>query len=401
MNEEVFEVIRKKLDQGYTLPVLSSIAVRLVEVASDEDSTIDELSNLIEKDPSLAVRVLKLANSAFFQTVTPATTLRSAILRLGFQQLRMLALTLSLKDTFPLGRVGQMNYEEFWRVSLYRSLVARSLAATMETRESDEAFIAGLTLEIGYLIFYDLFVKGKEVEIKDGIYPLEALLAQEKEKCGINHRELGEFVLDYWKFPPTIYECQRFYGFSGDHGGVSPLSKICRASGKISALICYSKTDFGMVYEDVQHLIGINQEIINDVMLSAFNEVGQIADVLRVRVEGEKDLLGLVEKANRALHRLNEEIIASRCLDLKRSHPSFETIKAGESTDDGVMQTLKAVAHEIRNPLTAVGGFAKKLSNKIDPDSDGWKYVQIIMEETKRLENVLSEMAKIVNGGRA
>lgn len=291
-----------------------------------------------------------------------------------------------------------MNYEEFWRVSLYRGLVARSLAGLMQTCESDEAFIAGLTLEIGYLIFYDLFVKGKEVEIRDGIYPLEALLAEETEKCGINHRELGEFVLDYWKFPPKISECQHYYGTSGTRDGVSSLSKICRASGKISALICYSETDFGMIYEDVQNLIGVNQEIINDVMLSAFNEVGQIADVLRMRVEGEKDLLGLVEKANRALHRLNEEIIASRCLDLKEDHPSFETIQTGEGVDDGVMRTLKAVAHEIRNPLTAVGGFAKKLSSKIDPDSDGWKYVQIIMEETKRLENALSEMTKIVHG---
>ena len=72
--------------------------------------------------------------------------------------------------------------------------------------------------------------------------------------------------------------------------------------------------------------------------------------------------------------------------------PSFETIKDGHLGQDTVTNTLQAVAHEIRNPLVAVAGFARKLSSTLDPESKGGKYAQIILQEAKRLEEALNQM---------
>jgi len=58
----------KRLESGYSLPALSVVAIRLVELASDEQCSVNDLVSLIEKDPSLAIRLLKIANSAFFKT---------------------------------------------------------------------------------------------------------------------------------------------------------------------------------------------------------------------------------------------------------------------------------------------------------------------------------------------
>lgn len=89
-----------RLESGYFLPSLSIIAMKLIEMASDDRCSIDDLANLVERDPSLAVRLLRLANSAFFQPSHPVTTLKQAILRIGFDRLRIMALSLSLEDTF-------------------------------------------------------------------------------------------------------------------------------------------------------------------------------------------------------------------------------------------------------------------------------------------------------------
>jgi len=59
-----------------------------------------------------------------------------------------------------------------------------------------------------------------------------------------------------------------------------------------------------------------------------------------------------------------------------------------------VAHTLQAVAHEIRNPLMVIGGFARRLSTNLDPETSGGKYAQVILDEAARLEKLLAEMTK-------
>ena len=95
---DVHTDLLRRLESGFSLPTLSVVAIRLVELASDEECSVNDLVSLIEKDPSLAIRLLKIANSAFFKSAEPVTTLRQAVIRIGFQQLRIMALSLSLSD---------------------------------------------------------------------------------------------------------------------------------------------------------------------------------------------------------------------------------------------------------------------------------------------------------------
>jgi len=384
--------ILEKLISGYALPSLSNIAVKLIELASDDKSSMDELADLIEKDPSLTVRVLKLANSAFFKPINPITTVKHAVIRIGFHHLRILALSLSLKDTFPMAKVGNMNYEQFWRVSLYRGLLAKSLANMLKTCVPEEAFVGGLTLEIGFLIYFDMFLKDKGDSINLGIYPLESLLILEQEEHAINHREIGEIALQYWKFPVNIIECQRYYGHEEDTiKPSSGLPRICRIAGKLSALICYKHTDFNEIFHTIVSSYGLDSETVYEAVISALNEVDEISKALQVSVESDKDMTGLIEKANKALSNISEQLLKQKdAADL----PSFDSMRGREDKTEDVAYALQAVAHEIRNPLTIVGGFTRRLAKTMDPSSDGWKYIEIILEETRRLEHALEEATK-------
>jgi len=386
---DVHTDLLRRLESGFSLPSLSLVAIRLVELASDEECSVNDLVSLIEKDPSLAIRLLKIANSAFFKSAEPVTTLRQAVIRIGFQQLRIMALSLSLRDTFPMGTVGGFDYERFWRASLYRALMAKSLAEQLGNCNPEEAFVAGLTLGVGFLIFFNMFIKDSGEEISHELDSLEKLLAWEQEKFGVNHRQIGAAALRYWKFPDSIIECQEGFLRLPE---CSPLSTICELARNMSMSLLGRSKDFHDLFRDAKEWFGLGENAINAAILSVFQEVDSIAESLKIEMNKEKDLLGLMEKANRALSGISEKISLMQFQGGLAEQPSFETIKGEQRGQEVITQTLQAVAHEIRNPLVAVAGFARKLSTALDPESKGGRYAQIILQEAKRLEEALSQM---------
>ena len=379
----------KQIESGYLLPLFSPVAMNLVEIALDETCSVGELTALIEKDPSLAVRVLRLANSVFFLTHNPTTSLKQAIVKVGFQRLRIMALSLSLRDTFPMSKIGALDYEKFWHTTLYRALIAKSLAAHMKNCFPEEAFVAGLIMEIGLLILFDLRIKidGEAPPIK--LDPLEELLAWEKDRYGIDHRQVGEAALRCWKFPDSIIQCQLLHGKAALAGDAPVLAKIYELSRGLSSLISQGSIGFHTPFDDAERCLGLSRDIINDIILATFDEVQDIADNLNVEVNRERDLMEIMEKANKALSQISEKMPVYQEITDHESLPSFHAL---DKEEDIVGRTLQAVAHEIRNPLLAVGGFARKLATSLDADSKGGEYVRIILEEASRLEKALFEM---------
>ncbi|MEA3547292.1 MAG: HDOD domain-containing protein [Thermodesulfobacteriota bacterium] len=383
----------KSIASGYSLPPLSVAAIKLIELASDDTSSANDLARVIDKDPALAARLLKLANNAFFRSISPVSTLKQAIVRIGFHQLRIMALSLSLRETFPMGKEGGMDYEKFWRSSLYRALLAKSLAQHLKCCNPEEAFAAGLIHEIGIIILFDLLIKGKGDDFAIDSAPFERTLAQERARYGIDHRQAGEAALRFWKFPDEMITCQSLYGNEALLEDVPPLARVCEMARRLSQTLFQHSKGLDPVFLEADGTFGIEQDVVNDALSTTFQEVQAIAEDLRVELNRERDLLGILEKANQTLSRISEKLAAAQVVEKKKQLPSLDSLTA---ECDPVVQTLQAVAHEIRNPLLAVGGFARKLSEVLDPSSDGGKYATIILTEATRLECAFSEMIQKV-----
>jgi HD-like signal output (HDOD) protein len=381
--------ILDKISSGYSLPALSPVAMKLVRLASVENITIDDLSEVIEKDPSLTVRLLRLANSAFFRTGGLVTTISQAINIMGLTRLRIMALSLSLRDTFPLGRVGPLDYEEFWKVSLYQALIAKSLAQRLRTCKPDEAFIGGLILEIGLLIFFDLLIKGKKEVPRIHLQPLKPLLQWQEEHFGINHRQVGEAVLKYWGFPDNIIDCQRHNDIGLDTRKVSELAFVCDMSREFSALIRQKSAEWQSSFSKAEGIYRLEYDLFSDILISAFEEVQEIAASFKVEMNKKQDMLALMEKANTALGALSERVMQLSDAGGGNTLPTFPGSGREKMSVGNAMQ---GVVHEIRNPLTAIGGFARKLEKTLNPASEEWQYVRIIVDESSRLEAAIDAL---------
>jgi HD-like signal output (HDOD) protein len=141
--------ILQKIASNDYLPSLSPLTIQLIDLAADENSSILDLARVIEQDSGLTARLLKMVNSAYHARREPVSSISYAVMVAGFKKIRMMALNISLRDTFPLGKVGGMDYDYFWKTSLYRAFLAQGLAkgsSLSKHLDPDEVFTAGLIL---------------------------------------------------------------------------------------------------------------------------------------------------------------------------------------------------------------------------------------------------------------
>lgn len=187
------------------LPSLPTIVVKLMQIVNSPESSADDAALLIEKDPALTSTLIRMANSAFYGMPRSTSSVSSAVVILGFNTIRSIALSTSIVKSFPqMIKSDSFNREHFWRHSIICALAARIIIKHQIYHlhiDPESAFCAGILHDIGKLIFEqfvpnDFFATCQyAMENKTSIYDAE------KKILGITHAEIGRILADKWGLP--------------------------------------------------------------------------------------------------------------------------------------------------------------------------------------------------------
>ncbi len=383
-------------------PSPSPLLMQLVNLASDENASPKALARIIEQDPGLTTRLIKLANSAFYARGRQISSISDAIMLMGFNRLRVMALTFSLRDAFPLGKVRGMDYERFWKTSLYRGIIAQNIARCQERDRmvnDEEAFVGGLILEIGILMLFQICPEELKDSFPGGNVSLRETIEWENANLGLDHRTVGRLLLKRWHFPESIVETQRFHGHESLTEARSSLQKIIELARSASQLFFGKRTDFELI-QRAAGILNMPAERVSEILCLAFFQVEQAAEMLHLQSSTDRDILEALEKANRALARINDSLqlnlekfvrLMAEDDEPRDRQPSDIHVEKKKTMEN----VLDAVAHEIRNPLMAIGGFAQRLAKTVEAKNDLLRYANIIIEESSRLEQVFKGVVAV------
>jgi len=196
------------------IPKLGSHAGILEEierVLANSQSTLDELGEVIEKDPAITVRLLKLANSSFYGFANRLETVPDALNLIGIQQVQDLISAATVIEIFEGVSPKLVNMESFWLHSLACGVAARLLAMEQHLPKAEKYFVAGLLHDVGRLV---LFTRAPEraQEIFD-LYAARPmpLFQAETEIMGLDHTQIAERLLIKWSFPANLIKAVRHH----------------------------------------------------------------------------------------------------------------------------------------------------------------------------------------------
>lgn len=189
------------------LPGLSPTVREILPRFGDDEFDAHELANLVSRDPLLAARVLRLANSPFYGLARQVGSLREAVVILGFSNMRGLVLSAGLVGTFSDTRSSAR--------SLSTAAAAGALAKSLGL-DHGMALTAGLLHNLGALLLghfapVQWHALGDEpLEMGDG------RLARERQAFGFDHCELGADIVGQWRFPASIQAAIRLHPWPPD-----------------------------------------------------------------------------------------------------------------------------------------------------------------------------------------
>ena len=172
---------------------------------NDPETSAKDLENIIERDPPLSARLLRLSNSAYYSYPKRINNIREAIILIGFNAVKELALSQKVCELFEL----EDSFDGYSRILLWKHSVAVAVLSKLiyrrEFRETGEnAYVTGLLHDIGIIII-DQFLHTEFKYILRGITSKRKNMTEiEDTDLGFNHTEIGKQLALNWKFPDML-----------------------------------------------------------------------------------------------------------------------------------------------------------------------------------------------------
>jgi HD-like signal output (HDOD) protein len=209
-SEEQRAVVDASIKSISHIATLPEITMRIIELVEDPTSTAQDLHNIIANDPALCSRILKVVNSAFYGLPRQIGSINRAVVLLGLNAVKNIAIAASLTKLFRGGELcPRFSARDLWIHSIATAAASKLICDEMKLGLPDEAFLAGLIHDIGVMVEVQA-TRDKLIEVfsqlpfdGDGV-PQGDMRELEREICGADHCAFGAALCEAWKFPKSF-----------------------------------------------------------------------------------------------------------------------------------------------------------------------------------------------------
>lgn len=283
--------ILTKVRSSHDFPVMSSTISLINKLDASSDASVAELSNIILNDHALISKILKLVNSVNYVEFGEVTTISRAIVLLGFENIKNLAMTLLLFEHFKKG--GASDVIDSIIKSIYSGALARKISGDLSFVSAEEAFICAMFHTFGSMIagFYlpEEYKNYRQRVQQDQLSDTEAAAAT----FGMSFEELGMTIAREWNFPVRIIQSMKKLRGQDIGEAQSDIDKLCTVanfSNEISGIIAAGGKDtdkkLGDLLKSYGRHFGQLQKGFDELLKTTFQDISSYAHIFNINLQG-------------------------------------------------------------------------------------------------------------------
>lgn len=278
--------IQNLVNNAKELISLPEISLKVNEIANDPNSTADDMATVISQDPALVVRMLKIANSAYYGLSQEVETISRAVAILGTNKIRDLVLSTSASQAFEGIPNNLITMQDFWHHSLYCGLLAQILSKKSKKTNSESIFIAGLLHDIGQLLMFNQLPEKSHEAIlllMEGSEELETYEA-EQHVFGFDHTQVGAALVKSWKLAPVLEECVEFHHSPQNAKNFPAEVALINIANSVAVMADFDsmneEDEIPMINPASWDLTGLTKDDLPEAIKKAQDEIKEIESVL-------------------------------------------------------------------------------------------------------------------------
>ncbi len=323
------ELILQQLDQ---LPTLPTVAVRVLEMTAQPKTAAKDVVTLIESDPSLTSRILRIVHRADGGLRSDINSIERAVVFLGFEAVRNAALAVGVYETFgpestePGHAPRRFDRTEFWKHCIAVACMSELLAEQLKQQhgkaagvETSDAFVGGLLHDIGKVAI-DAALPKSFARVIDAVEMLRCDIADvERTVIGLDHMVVGKRLAERWMLPAIFRDViwmhgqlpqalpencrnprlvnivtladivvrQQHLGFSGNHAFTVPIPMLLEKIGLTTKQLEAATSKLVSRIEPRAKALGLgessSEDLYRQALVQANRELGRMTDQLAMK----------------------------------------------------------------------------------------------------------------------
>ncbi|HQG31216.1 MAG TPA: HDOD domain-containing protein [Deltaproteobacteria bacterium] len=309
------EEIQSLLDEIGDIPTLPSIATAIMEKTLDSKVSAKQIAEMVERDQALSVKVLRVANSPFYRRIKEISTIRGAVMLLGFNVLKSIVLSISVINLFNEKNKCALDFYKFWQHSIACAVCAKSIAVKIFPSSAEDAFVAGLLHDLGKVIADQLICrKGEYREVLEVMNRATIdIIEVENDIVGVDHATLGKCLLEKWNLPAILSKVV------GSHHNINELvddeetRKLCAIIHVADIVTNHLGLGLGLpergfVDPSLLSHLGLTSHDIQDISIALKDSISSISTEMGIPTAEPKTYFEVLQFANAQLGKLSLDL---------------------------------------------------------------------------------------------